>query len=200
MTTLASVALPGEQWVRVDTPVPWTAGNRYRLQAKTNTAANLYVGATPAEPDSQLLAPLEKILVDYDGTAVWLRVLQFTGEVAIEDLGPVSQGGGGGGSGGGGSGTITGYALETTQQQVLQTLQAIEASRPVPIALTATSAGQTVYALPFQPTDAANSRLEYNGLTYRLTGGDYTIAGSTLTLTNPVIAPAAGNTFTLITA
>lgn len=102
--------------------------------------------------------------------------------------------------GGAASSTAAPGTAPATEATQLQVLAAIQASKPAQLRLTALAPAQAVYALAFAPTDAVNSRLEFNGVTYRLTGGDYTIASATLTLTNPVIAPLMGDTFTLITA
>lgn len=95
-----------------------------------------------------------------------------------------------------GGGSAAGLATEATLQQVLA---AIRAAKPTQLQLTAQGNGQTSYALAFAPTDAVNSSIEFNGVVYRAIGGDYTIASNTLTLTNPAIAPHAGDAFTLIT-
>jgi len=69
---------------------------------------------------------------------------------------------------------------------------------PTPISLQASSSGQTVYALPKVIQNTSASWIEYCGVIYRAVSGDYTIANDVLTLSNPVIAPAMGDQFILV--
>lgn len=175
MPTLPKLPLPERSWVRIDTPVAMAAGRAYGLQARIRDCTLFYDGAQPDEADARIVGVLERFTVPYAGTPLWMWAPRET-TVAIEDLGPDTQ-----------AGTVT-------------ALTALEAARPVQIRLLAQTDLQTAHVLPFAPTDAINSHLEYNGVTYRASAGDYAIAGATLNLLNPVIAAVAGEPFYLITA
>ena len=64
--------------------------------------------------------------------------------------------------------------------------------------LQASATGQTVYVLPNIIQNTSASWIEYCGVIYRAVSGDYTIANDVLTLSNPVIAPAMGDQFILV--
>lgn len=74
----------------------------------------------------------------------------------------------------------------------------LPAGLPEPVTITADIDGKTHYTLPFSPLAASSSVIEFNGIGYRLTLGDYTIADNTLVIINPVIAPRAGDIFLFV--